>query len=38
MTGWIVENTRRSGWRQKWRRFRIGHDGDVGETRLGVSQ
>ena len=23
MTGWIVEKTRRSGWRQKWRRFRI---------------
>src|SRR2546427_532207 len=23
MIGWIVENTRRSGWRQKWRRFRI---------------
>ena len=23
MTGWIVEKTSRSGWRQKWRRFRI---------------
>ena len=23
MIGWIVEKTSRSGWRQKWRRFRI---------------
>ena len=35
MIGWIVENTSRSGWRQKCRRFRIGHDGvvDRGSTR-----